>query len=144
MRADSFCQHNTAHKIVYNRFDEAMKLLNETERISRDIGDPICLSASIGGQAYILRERGDLDGALKLLKEMEHISREIDHVQHLAECFRDQSKIMVEQVRFEEGLSFAEEAYRLATEYGFATLAGEIGQIIDYIPSKLVEQKRTE
>jgi hypothetical protein len=46
-----------------------MRLYKEQERICRELGNKYGLEISLGNQANILYDRGDLDGAMKLAQE---------------------------------------------------------------------------
>lgn len=50
----------------------------------RRIGDLVNLPGSLGNQALILKDKGDLDGAMKLHKEEEHLCRELGNKDGLA------------------------------------------------------------
>jgi len=120
--------------------DGAMRLLKEVERICRDLGRPAGLQESLGCQAVILENRGDLDGAMKLLKEQERICCELGLFEGLAGSLARQGEVLAKQGQPMEGLAFAEEAYRMATEHGYALIAAEIKPILDDIRLKLEKQ----
>jgi tetratricopeptide (TPR) repeat protein len=57
-----------------------MRLLKESERICREMGNKDGLGKSLANQALVLRARGDLANAMELLKELEPICLELrDH-----------------------------------------------------------------
>ncbi|MCX6844512.1 MAG: tetratricopeptide repeat protein [candidate division WOR-3 bacterium] len=118
--------------------DGAMKLHKEQERICRELGNKDGLQASLGNQALVLQARGDLDGAMKLHKEQERICRELGSKYGLATSLTNQAWMMSENLnRPREALPLAEEAYRLASEHGYATLAQQVKGILDSIRAKL-------
>lgn len=120
--------------IVQDRGDlaGAMALYKEGERIYRELNDPAGLATSLGNQAVIVASRGDLDRAISLLKEQERICRELGDPQGLGLCLANQAAIVgLGMGRPREGLSMAQEAYRLANQHGLAGLAEQIRPILD-------------
>ncbi|MDD5189217.1 MAG: tetratricopeptide repeat protein, partial [Methanoregula sp.] len=113
--------------------DGAMKLHKEEERICRELGNINGLQACLGNQALILKARGDLHGAMKLFKEKERICRELGNVNGLAISLINQALILAQQNRHQEALSYAEEAYRLASGHGYTALAKQILPILEKI-----------
>jgi len=114
--------------------DEAMKIHKEEERICRELGNKAGLQRSLGNQATILQDRGDLDEAMKLHKEEERICRELGNPEGLAYSLANQALLMSDKLnRPKDALPLAEEAYRLASEHGYATLAQQVKGILDSI-----------
>jgi hypothetical protein len=64
-----------------------MRLLKEQEAICRRLNDPVGLNTSLGNQALILQDTGDLDGAMRLLKEEEAVCRRLNDPSGLARIF---------------------------------------------------------
>jgi hypothetical protein len=107
--------------------------MKEQERICRELGNVDGLQYSLGGQALILKARGDLDGAMALHKEQERICRELGSVEHLAYSSINQALILSQQNHHREALAKAEEAYRLASSQGYAVLAKQIQPVLERI-----------
>ncbi|MCK4720194.1 hypothetical protein KAU08_06025, partial [bacterium] len=57
---------------------EALSLMDFLSEYYRKTGDELNLATSLGGQGYILFNRGELDNAMELNKESERICRELD------------------------------------------------------------------
>ena len=118
--------------------DGAMALHKEEERICRELGDKAGLQASLGNQALILYARGDLDGAMALLKEQERNCRELGDKEGLAISLINQASILdIEMDQPGKAIPLADEAYRLATECGYTSLAKQIESIRSQIRKKM-------
>ena len=115
--------------------DGAMQLHKQKEQICRDVGNKDGLSKSLNNQANILSARGDLEGAMKLHKQAEQICRELGNVHGLALSLANQASLLAfERNRPAEALPLVEEAYRLARDHGYESLAEEqIEPILDSI-----------
>ncbi len=109
--------------------DGARALHKEKERICRDLGILDGLQRSLGYQAVILKDRGDLDGAMVLLKEQERICRELRNVEGLSSSLGNQTNILAQQGRHAEASRAIEEAYTLANDHGYTSLAAQIQRI---------------
>lgn len=80
----------------------------------------------------------DLDGAMALNQEQEHLCRELGNPQGLVISLAHQAELLSEKLdRPQEALPLAAEAYHLATEHGYAALAGEFKSILDRVRSRL-------
>ena len=108
-----------------------MALHKEGERICRELGNPANLATSLGAQALVLQDRGDLDGAMALHKEEERICRDLGNPASLALSLANQASFLKQMGRPREALPLAEEAYRLANQHGLAGLAQQIRPILD-------------
>jgi len=102
--------------------DQAMEVLRESERLSRELGNLDGLQVSLCNQAVILLRLGDLYKAMLLLKETERICRKLDNSRALAFALANQASVLREMGSPREALPLAEEAYRLATAWGEAQL----------------------
>jgi len=123
--------------------DGAMALLKEQEGICRQLGNLDGLEVSLGSQALILKDRGDLDGAMALLKEQEEICRQLGNVKGLARSLGNQALAFHQMGRVDEARPLAEEAYRLATGHGYATLAKQIESMLDKLRQAIQGESRT-
>jgi tetratricopeptide (TPR) repeat protein len=123
---------------VRGELDAAMKLYKEQECICRELGNKDGLKRSLGNQALILHACGELDAATKLYKEQERICRELGNPEGLAISLANQAELMSDKRnRPEDALPLAEEAYRLASDHGYAALAQQVKMILDPIRAKL-------
>lgn len=113
--------------------DGAMTLHKEHERICRQLGYLDGLQWSLGNQAFILKARGDLDGAMALDKEKERICRQLGRVDGLARSLVNQASTLQKMSHAREGLPLAEEAYRIASTHGYASLAKQIEPILNAV-----------
>ena len=112
----------------------AMALLVEAEAILRKLGMSAELSACLADQATILQARGDLDGAMARFKAQERICRELGDPTGLATSLANQASILgLSMGRRREAMRLAEEAYRLASQHGLASLAQQIRPILDHL-----------
>jgi hypothetical protein len=75
--------------------ETAMALFKARERISRELGNKAGLQASLGDQAMILANKGELAAALKLYSEQERLCRELGSGEDLVMCLRNQEWIEV-------------------------------------------------
>ena len=114
-----------------------MALHKEQERIYRELGDKNGLSYSLGNQALILQERGDLDGAMVLHKEEERICRELGDPDGLSISLANQVDLLKDLPgRRGEARRLAEEALRIATDHGYQQLVSQIQGIRESIPAE--------
>ncbi len=112
--------------------DGAMALHKEEERICRELGDAANLQASLNNQALILKVRGDLDGAMALFKEVEQSYRTLADPEGLAISLANQASILGSAPGWHQAaLPLAEEAYRLASQHGLASLAQQIRPLLN-------------
>jgi tetratricopeptide (TPR) repeat protein len=119
---------------AWGRFDEAMKLLKEQERICRELGNKNSLSNSLGKQANILYGWGRFDETMKLLKEQERIYRELGNPGGLAVSLFKQADLLAFTIgKPKDALPFVEEAYNLAIKYGLSALSQQIKPKLDVI-----------
>jgi hypothetical protein len=115
-----------------------MALHKDQERLCRELGDKAGLHASLGNQAHILQDRGDLDGAMALHKDQERLCRELGDPKGLAISLANQASILgLSMDRPKEGLPLAEEAHRLAGKSGYGPLSKQIEAIRDNIRKRI-------
>jgi len=115
-----------------------MKLHKEAEAISRRLNDPAGLQRSLGNQALILQDQGDLEGAMKLHKEAEAISRRLNDPEGLSRSLLNQGSLQAFKLsRHAEGLALVEEALRIAAQHGLGSLARQIEPILEDIRALL-------
>jgi hypothetical protein len=104
----------------------------------RRIGDLVNLPGSLGNQALILKEKGDLDGAMKLHKEEEHLCRELGNKDGLAISLISQALFLgLSMNKPGEAMSLVDEALRLVTSFGHASLAKQVESIREKIRKRL-------
>jgi hypothetical protein len=91
---------------------------------------PAGLQASLGNQALILQDTGDLDCAMRLLEEKQAICRQLNHPNGLAVSLANQAHLLAFNLsRPAAAPPLAEEAARLAAKHGLIALANKIEQI---------------
>jgi len=76
---------------------------------------------------------GDLDGAMKLYKEQERICRELGNKEGLASSLINQALCLMYSNQPQDGLQIAEEALKIANDYGYLALAKKIEAILQGI-----------
>jgi nephrocystin-3 len=103
-----------------------MALHKEEERICRELGNRNGLQISLGNQALILHDRGDLEGAMALHKEKERICRELGDLAGLGVGLSNQAELLLEAGRPAEALPRIEESVALARRLGSPALAGRL------------------
>ena len=114
----------------------AIGALREVEQLCRDLADTQCLRGCLSKLAFLLQATGDVQGALASLKEVERLCRELGEMEGLANCLNNQAFLLADGLgRPAQALPLAEEAQRLAHEYGLARLAQEIGPFVDAMQS---------
>lgn len=92
----------------------------------------------MGNQAVTLHIGGDLEGAIALYKEQERICRQLDRKDYLATSLANQASLLARyEGRPQQALPLAQEAYRLATDHGLATLTEWIQPILEDIRSRV-------
>ena len=117
--------------------DAASRHFKKASEVFRELQDKVGLSASLGNQANILCARGDLDGAMALHKEGERIWRELGNPEGLAASLANQANLLSTELnQHRQALPLAEEAFRLATNHGLATLANWSKSVLDKVRSK--------
>ena len=112
-----------------NDLDGAMELLKEGERIWRELGNLDGLQASLGGQANVLSDCGNFNGAMALFKEQEKICRKLGNQKDLAVSLINQAIAFYKKDESKNARSLANEAYLIASQYGYSTIAKDIDEI---------------
>ena len=95
-----------------------MKLRKAQEDHYRNTGDTANLSASLGNQAVILKNRGDLDGAMALHKEEERICRELGNKDGLQRTLGNQALILAARGDLDGAMALLKEQERICRELG--------------------------
>ena len=72
---------------------------------------------------------------MELSKEQEQICRAIGNPEGLSHSLAYQADVLARKGRLKDAQLMAEEAYRLATKHGYASLVEEIKPILDKIQS---------
>jgi tetratricopeptide (TPR) repeat protein len=123
-----------------------MALLKEQERICRELGNKDGLGMSLGNQANILYDRGDLDGAIALHKEEERICRELGNKDGLSGSLGNQANILYARGNLGGAMALHKEQERICRELGnpqslSISLANQAG-ILRRIPGRSPEARR--
>ncbi len=84
----------------------------------REQGDDANLQAALGGQAVILRIRGDLDGAMALHKEEERLCRELGNKDGLQRTLGNQALILYDRGDLDGAMVLHKESECLCRELG--------------------------
>jgi hypothetical protein len=112
-----------------------LAIYKEQERICREIGKKLGLGDSLGNQALIFQERGNLDSALSMLKEVEGIFRDLDHPHGLSTALSNQALLLSRDPKHRaEAHQLANEALAIATRHGYRQLIPHFQRIRDSIP----------
>jgi hypothetical protein len=96
--------------------EEALKLLGSLAEHFRQAGDWESLGASLGNQALILNNRGELDEAMRLHKATEHIFREFGNKNGLQASLGNQASIFHERGELDKAMRLYEEQERICRE----------------------------
>jgi len=112
-----------------------LALQSEKEKLCRELGNKHSLATSLGGQANIRYEQGQLAEAIRLYKEEEHLCRELGNPAKLATSLYNQAIARNSDGQIREALSLAEEAYLLAT-LNELPLSATIIQFLDHLRYK--------
>ena len=102
----------------WGRFDEAMALYQEEERLCKELGNIAAVSTSLGNQAMILYHTGRYDEALAYCKEAVRINRERGDKRLLALYLGNQAKILYHTGRYDEALAYCKEAEQICKKLG--------------------------
>jgi tetratricopeptide (TPR) repeat protein len=86
--------------------------------MARTLRDPFVLHTTLGNQAFILAERGDLERALQLAGDKKKICWELGDRRGLADALEKVALIHAKRGEFETGLAHAEEAAAICKELG--------------------------
>ena len=95
-----------------------MALLEETERLCRELGNEQGLSTSLGNQATILYARGELDRAMSLLLKTELRYRQFADKHGLSKSLSQQAAILQAKGDVDRPLALHKEAESLCRELG--------------------------
>jgi len=87
------------------------------------------LATSLGNQALILKDRGDLDGAMQLLKEQERICRELGKKHLMQISLRDQALILLIRGDMDGAKQLCKEAEQICRAFGYK---GGLGKVLGY------------
>jgi tetratricopeptide (TPR) repeat protein len=105
-----------------------MALHKEQEKICRQLGNLDGLQASLGNQALILKDRGDLDGAMALHKEEEKICRQLGNLAGLQASLGNQALILQDRGDLDGAMALHKEKERICrqldTKEGLAITLG--------------------
>jgi tetratricopeptide (TPR) repeat protein len=118
--------------------DGALKLFQEEAQLRGELGNRDGLQISLGNQANIYFARAEFDAAMACYREQEQLCREKGHMEGLAISLINQALTLGTQLNQPgQAIPLAEEAYRLASEHGFASLALQITEIRMQIQDRL-------
>jgi len=84
----------------------------------RRTGDRLNLSTSLGSQALILQDQGDLDGAMRLHKEQERICRDLGDKDGLSISLGNQATILYYRGNLDGAMRLHKEEERICRELG--------------------------
>jgi tetratricopeptide (TPR) repeat protein len=98
--------------------EEALSLRSWLVEHFRATGDKTNLGASLGGQALILKARGDLDGAMALHREEERICRELGNRDGLQRTLGNQALILYARGDLDGAMALHKEKERICRELG--------------------------
>jgi tetratricopeptide (TPR) repeat protein len=120
------------------KLDKAEALLKQEEGLCRQLGDAIALQINLGNQALVQEEFGDYDRAMELLDEKERICRELDDPISQAKTLLQQAHLFSEKLgQPAYALPIAEEARRMASEYGTRHLVQKAEMLLNQIHLRL-------
>jgi tetratricopeptide (TPR) repeat protein len=118
--------------------DGAIALHQEEEKLCRQLGNKEGLGNSLSNQANILRTRHDIEGALALYQEAGTLFRELGNKKGLALLLINQGLLFGRELNQPNvALPLVDEAYRLAAECGYDTLARNIQVVRDQFLRRL-------
>ena len=98
------------------KLGEAMELLEEQERICREIGDKDSLQASFCNKALIFKAWGGYGDAMELLEEQENICREIGNKYGLQKSFVNQALILMILKNFNKAMELLKKVEDICKE----------------------------
>jgi tetratricopeptide (TPR) repeat protein len=111
--------------------DGALALLQEQERICRQLGNQLGLQIALTNQGSVLQARGQAEEALALLQTAEQMGRGLRNPEGLAIVLRRQAELLAWSLnRPREALAAAEEAHRLAVTHGLTALAEQLASLL--------------
>ena len=111
--------------------DESIRKATEAGRLCQQLDDLWTLEKALHYQARVYRVRNDLGMAITLWKDAENLCRKLSNFEGLARALVNQASVLRLRGQAQEGLSLAEEAFRLATMHGYAALVTQIEPILD-------------
>jgi cephalosporin-C deacetylase len=95
-----------------------MSLHKEAEGVFRELGDKDGLAYSLGSQALILQDRGDLEDAMVLHEEAQLLYRELGNRDGMVASLKNRAKIVQDRGDLDGAMALCEEAERLYRELG--------------------------
>jgi tetratricopeptide (TPR) repeat protein len=123
-----------------------MDLYKEEERLCHELGNKRGLSRSLGNQAVILSERGDLDGAMALHKEKERLCRELGNQEGLSASLGNQANILYARGDLDGAMALHKEQERLCRElgtpYGLSISLANQALLLNSTPGRRREARR--
>ena len=112
----------------------ALAALQKAEMILRELGDQSGLAHCLAAKAERFEGCGRPIEAIQGLKEAEGLCRELGNFEGLARSLFDQARIHSRMIRMPAAaLPGMRQAQELAQAHGLASLAQQIGQVIDSI-----------
>jgi len=122
------------------RFDEAMVLLEEVERIARVLDNKHGIVLALGTRSRILRKRKQFDEAMGLLEQVEGIARDIDAKNpdidakgDLALALMERGHILTDLGEFDQAIALFEKAEPVYRELGNSTKADEAQRVAQLV-----------
>jgi tetratricopeptide (TPR) repeat protein len=102
---------------IKNRYDEALDRFFRSMKIAEEIDDKILLMKIYGGIGYVYSCMRNDEQTENYYRKMEHLGRATGNVQQLAHALYSLSTAAYNTKRYETALRYAEEAYRIITQY---------------------------
>jgi tetratricopeptide (TPR) repeat protein len=116
------------------KYDSAMKLYIDAERICFKLNNPVGLSNCLFNEALILELKGDLDNAMNLYEYVEKIYREFSIQDGLAACHGSKASILKNKGDLEGAMKLYKEQEKICRELsnqeGLSTCLGNEALIL--------------
>ena len=113
--------------------DDAMRLYQQAEQNCRETGYKEGLQYSLGNQALIQYDAGNIAEVLRLARDQEQICRDMGSIDGLAQALVSQGLALAKLGKPDEAISCAEQGYNLAVTNGLTTRAQRLKPLLGIV-----------
>jgi tetratricopeptide (TPR) repeat protein len=127
------------------QYDEALEMHKEQEHLCRSRKDNYGTAISLIGQGSIFHTKEDVVEAMKCYSEAESILRDIGEPEALATCLLNEALLLAQyNNQPQRGYEYAKEAYSIAADHGYVSLAQQILHSLTSIQKQLGTENHSD